>query len=84
MRMIPRPIYHIQFFNLIIRFYTVLSSGQQNTVLEMGENDHFDSFQMNDCLSITTTSCGDCKKSPVDQLIINKTRESWLKNQKII
>jgi hypothetical protein len=27
MRMIPRPIYYIQFFNLIIRFYTVLSSG---------------------------------------------------------
>jgi hypothetical protein len=25
--MIPRPIYYIQFFNLIIRFYTVLSSG---------------------------------------------------------
>ena len=25
--MIPRPIYYIQIFNLIIRFYTVLSSG---------------------------------------------------------
>jgi len=54
-----------------------LITGQQNTVLEMGENDHFDSFQMNDCLSITTTSCGNCKKSPVDQLKIHDPRESW-------
>jgi hypothetical protein len=29
--MISRPIYYIQFFNLIIRFYTVLSSGDATT-----------------------------------------------------
>ena len=55
-----------------------LIMGQQNTVLEMTEDDHFNSFQMNDdgCLSITTTSYGDYTTSPVDPQKIHKTRES--------
>ena len=57
-----------------------LITGQQNTVLEMGENDHFDSFQMNDCLSITTTSRGDYTISVVDPLKIHDPRESWRQN----
>jgi hypothetical protein len=33
--MIPRPIYYIQFFNLIIRFYTVLSSGNKQSSINI-------------------------------------------------
>lgn len=55
-----------------------LITGKQNTVVKMGEDEHFDSFEMNDdCLSITTTSCGNRKTSPVDPLTIHETRESW-------
>jgi hypothetical protein len=56
-----------------------LITGKKNKVLEMREDDHFDSFEMNDCLSITTTtSCGDLKKSPVNIQKAHETRESWL------
>ena len=56
-----------------------LITGQQNTVLEIGEDEYFISFQMNDdgSLSITTTSCGDNTISVVNPLIIYETRESW-------
>ena len=56
-----------------------LITGQKNTVLEMTENDHFISFQMNadGSLSITTTSRGDYTTSVVDPLIIHDPRESW-------
>jgi len=75
---------HPRNFPLIVVSINLIT-GQQNTVVKMEEGEHFGSFEMNDdCLSITTTSCGDCKKSPVDQLIINETRESWIKDQGII
>lgn len=56
-----------------------LITGQQNTVLKMGEHEHFDSFKMNDdgSLLITTNSRGDYTTSVVDPLIIHETRESW-------
>ena len=56
-----------------------LITGQKNTVLEMTENDHFNSFKMNDdgSLSITTISLGDYRSSVVNPLIIYETRESW-------
>jgi hypothetical protein len=56
-----------------------LITGQQNTVLEIGEDEYFISFQMNDygSLSITTTSRGDNTISVVNPLIIYETRESW-------
>jgi hypothetical protein len=56
-----------------------LITGQQNTVLEIGEDEYFISFQMNDdgSLSITTTSRGDYRSSVVNPLIIYETRESW-------
>jgi hypothetical protein len=56
-----------------------LITGQKNTVLEMTDNDHFISFQMNadGSLSITTTSRGDYTISVVDPLKIHDPRESW-------
>jgi hypothetical protein len=56
-----------------------LITGQKNTVLEMTENDHFISFQMNDdgSLLITTSSRGDNTTSEINALKIHKTRESW-------
>jgi hypothetical protein len=56
-----------------------LITGQQNTVLEIGEDEYFISFQMNDdgSLSITTISRGDYTTSVVDPLIIHDPRESW-------
>jgi hypothetical protein len=56
-----------------------LITGQKNTVLEMTENDHFISFQMNadGSLSITTTSRGYYTISVVDPLKIHDPRESW-------
>jgi hypothetical protein len=67
---------HPRNFPLIVVSINLIT-GQQNTVLEIGENDHFDSFQMNDCLSITTTSRGDYTISVVDPLKIHDPRESW-------
>ncbi len=56
-----------------------LITGQQNTVLKMGEHEHFDSFKMNDdgSLLINTISLGDYRSSVVNPLIIYETRESW-------
>ena len=63
-----------------------LITGQQNTVLEMTENYHFISFQMNNdgSLSITTTSCGDDTTSVVDPRKIHEQRESWRQDGEII
>jgi len=62
-----------------------LFTGQQNNVLEMGEDEHFNSFQINNGrLSITTTS-GCCSiTSLVNPQKINNQSESWRQDGGII
>ena len=58
-----------------------LITGQQNTVLEMTEDDYFDSFEThNDSLFITTFDyfSGSPTKTVVDPLKIHEPRESFL------
>jgi len=60
-----------------------LITGQKNTVLEMGEDEHFHSFESLDGLLFLTTTTFDnfivsSTVTVVDPLKINKTRESFL------
>jgi len=53
-----------------------LITGQQNTVLKMGEDEYFNSFEMNNhgSLLISTISLGDCRLSVVDPLMLKSNR----------
>jgi len=63
-----------------------LNTGQQNTVLKMGNNDHFCSFKHNNqkLFVITKSRTSPNRENEVDPQIIHETRESWRQEGGII